>query len=126
MFGLFKKSYTYEELLVIKVMTEIKELIQQCPFQYLAFYMVIEAGDDRKVLNYIVNNKKLYVDINSVVTLNNKDLNLNKYCDKFDGRPRNFLELDRYEFIFANMDAFRINFQDAIKNKKLKYGIKDN
>lgn len=121
----FTKQHTYEELLVQKVMKEIKMLANTCPFRYLAVIDVIEHGETKKVYKYIFDNKKLYLDDEDRITGKEKDLNLKKYCFLFNGKPKNFTELEKYEALFDEIERFKALFVKELNLKKSVYRIND-
>ena len=125
MFNLFKKTkYTYEQLLVINVMKEIQQLINQNPFEFLPVIIEIVTPENKtKVYTYIFNKNYLYLVDGGKINIDIKDLNLSKYCYKFKGNPKNFLELDKYEFLFSNIEEFKARFQQAVDTKKKIYKI---
>ena len=124
MLNLFKKTYTYEEILVKNLMTELKILHNRNPFQYLAVPLSLSLTNDlKKTLIYIFANSRLYVDDEEKLTGKERDLDLNKYCYMFNGSPKNFIELEKYEFLNSNLIVFKAFFEEALKTKKAQYGI---
>ena len=125
MFNFFNKTYTYEELLVRDVMSKIKNLISQNHFKLLSIVIPFGNPEEKKVITYIISNNKLYLDNHQTIDTTDRDLALDRYCFCFNGKPKNFLELEHYEFLFSNMLTFEEYFKQNLNTKKALYQIKD-
>ena len=124
MLNLFRKTYTYEELLVKNIMERLKVLKSKNPFKYLAVQIKLSLTDDlKKNITYIFADGKVFVDDEEKLTGKERDLNLNKYCYLFNGKPKNFIELEKYEFLSSNFGVFEAVFDEALRTKKAQYGI---
>jgi hypothetical protein len=118
---MFFRGHTHEDLLVLKIMTEIKTMLNKCPFKYLLFPIVLEVEGQNKPYNYIIKEGKLYLDTTNAI--NNKDLNLFKYCFYFNGKPKTFKDLENYEFFSENLGPIKKSFEDSLAVKKELYRI---
>lgn len=113
---MFKKR-TPEDLLVLHVMNHIKFLNRYNPFKYLTFSVDL---NDKKFI-YILLSGTLYLDLTGM-SIEDPN-NFVKHCFKFDGKLRNFIDLENYEFLKINEAAFTEVFTKALNSKKVQYGL---
>ena len=120
------RNPSIEDLMVENVMAGVQELIDACPFRYLLVSspIAIPNKPDMQVV-YIIKDGKLYEDhrnniVNSKIS---HDVDLDKYCFKFDGKPRSFLDLEHYQFVYINFDLIKKYVRDSITAKKVIYRI---
>jgi len=120
-----RKSLTVEELLVLKVMQEVQALINNCPFKYLLVRLPLEVSGSSDVLvNYIIKDGYLYVDNANVITNKvSQDIDLDKYCFKFNGKFKSFVDLEHYQFLFVNIDLIKKSITTEITAKKSIYRL---
>ena len=125
LYRLLFQKYTVEDILVFKVQSEIKQLIDGCPFKYLLTKLELDIPNKPGTkINFIIQDKQLYLDFTGA--LNNQDLkliDLSKYCFKFNGKFKNFKEFGHYQFYWVNRDYIAKYVNIEIESQKVIYGL---
>ena len=122
---LSKSKLTVEQIIVQKVMTQVNNLINYCPFKYLIVTLPIAVPDkpDIQVI-YIIKDGYLYEDNHSLISTKvAKDIDLDKYFFRVDGKPKSFLDMERYQVIYTNLDLLTKRTNEEVLAKKKIYNI---